>query len=213
MRILIAEDEPVSRRLLQKSLEGWGYETELCADGLQAWDALQHPDAPTIAVLDWMMPGMDGPDICRGIRESGQSRQPYLILLTGRTRMQDVVTGLKAGADDYLTKPVDRDELEARLGVATRIVQLQQRLALRVSELEQALSRVRQLQGLLPICAYCKRIRDDQNYWNQVETYIAEHLDIRFSHGICPSCLETVMKADEAAAHVEASDQPPPPQR
>jgi len=198
MRILIAEDDPVSRRLLQKSLEQWGYETVLCVDGRSAWEMLQQPDAPTIAVLDWMMPGMDGPEICRGIRESGQARQPYLILLTGRTRMQDVVSGLKAGADDYLTKPVDRDELEARLGVATRIVQLQQRLALRVSELEQALSRVRQLQGLLPICAYCKRIRDDQNYWNQVETYIAEHLDIRFSHGICPSCLETVMKAEEA---------------
>jgi CheY-like chemotaxis protein len=210
MRILIAEDEPVSRRLLQKSLEGWGYETELCSDGLQAWETLQQADAPTIAVLDWMMPGMDGPDICRGIRESGQPRQPYLILLTGRTRMQDIVTGLKAGADDYLTKPVDRDELEARLGVATRIVQLQQRLALRVSELEQALSRVRQLQGLLPICAYCKRIRDDQNYWNQVETYIAEHLDIRFSHGICPSCLEAVMKADEAAIEAPAPDPTPP---
>jgi DNA-binding response OmpR family regulator len=207
MRILIAEDEPVSRRLLQKSLEQWGYQTELCADGRQAWDALQQPDAPNIAVLDWMMPGMDGPDICRGIRESGQPRQPYLILLTGRTRMQDVVTGLKAGADDYLTKPVDRDELEARLGVATRIVQLQQRLALRVSELEQALSRVRQLQGLLPICAYCKRIRDDQNYWNQVETYIAEHLDIRFSHGICPSCLESVMKSDQLSG--EPNDQAP----
>jgi DNA-binding response OmpR family regulator len=199
MRILVAEDEPVSRRLLQKSLQQWGYEADVYSDGRVAWEALQSPDAPPIAVLDWMMPGMDGPEICRGIRESGQARQPYLILLTGRTRMQDVVSGLKAGADDYLTKPVDRDELEARLGVATRIVSLQQRLALRVTELEQALSRVRQLQGLLPICAYCKRIRDDQNYWNQVETYIAEHLDIRFSHGICPSCLETVMKSDEAA--------------
>jgi response regulator RpfG family c-di-GMP phosphodiesterase len=118
------------------------------------------------------------------------------MLLTSRTRMQDVVAGLKAGADDYLTKPVDREELEARLSVASRVVQLQQRLADRVVELEEALSRVRQLQGLLPICAYCKRIRDDQNYWNQVETYIAEHLDVRFSHGICPSCLETVLKEE-----------------
>ena len=118
------------------------------------------------------------------------------MLLTSRTRMQDVVAGLKAGADDYLTKPVDREELEARLSVATRVVQLQQRLADRVNELEEAISRVRQLQGLLPICAYCKRIRDDQNYWNQVESYIAEHLDVRFSHGICPSCLETVLKEE-----------------
>jgi DNA-binding response OmpR family regulator len=196
MRILIAEDEPVSRRLLQKTLEQWGYETVICEDGMSAWNQLRAADAPTIAVLDWMMPGMDGPEICRGVRESGTQRQPYLMLLTSRTRMQDVVAGLKAGADDYLTKPVDREELEARLSVASRVVQLQQRLADRVVELEEALSRVRQLQGLLPICAYCKRIRDDQNYWNQVETYIAEHLDVRFSHGICPSCLETVLKEE-----------------
>jgi len=196
MRILIAEDEPVSRRLLQKTLEQWGYEVVICEDGTTAWNALQAPDAPNIAVLDWMMPGMDGPEICRGVRESGAQRQPYLMLLTSRTRMQDVVAGLKAGADDYLTKPVDREELEARLSVAARVVQLQQRLADRVSELEEAISRVRQLQGLLPICAYCKRIRDDQNYWNQVESYIAEHLDVRFSHGICPSCLETVLKEE-----------------
>ena len=196
MQILIAEDEPVSRRLLQKTLEQWGYEVVICEDGTSAWNALQEPDAPNIAVLDWMMPGMDGPEICRGVRESGAQRQPYLMLLTSRTRMQDVVAGLKAGADDYLTKPVDREELEARLSVATRVVQLQQRLADRVNELEEAISRVRQLQGLLPICAYCKRIRDDQNYWNQVESYIAEHLDVRFSHGICPSCLETVLKEE-----------------
>jgi sigma-B regulation protein RsbU (phosphoserine phosphatase) len=196
MQILIAEDEPVSRRLLQKTLEHWGYEVVICEDGTSAWNALQAPDAPNIAVLDWMMPGMDGPEICRGVRESGAQRQPYLMLLTSRTRMQDVVAGLKAGADDYLTKPVDREELEARLSVATRVVQLQQRLADRVVELEEAISRVRQLQGLLPICAYCKRIRDDQNYWNQVESYIAEHLDVRFSHGICPSCLETVLKEE-----------------
>jgi CheY-like chemotaxis protein len=172
-------------------------------------DLLQAPDGPAIAVLDWMMPGRDGPDICRSIRAAGNRRQPYLILLTSRAKLPDVVAGLKAGADDYLTKPVDRDELEARLSVATRMVQLQQRLADRVAELEQALSRVRQLQGLLPICAYCKRIRDDSNYWNQVESYIAEHLDVRFTHGICPSCLDTVMNADLEGA--ETSNQAPRP--
>lgn len=199
MRILIAEDEPVSRRLLQKSVERWGFEPIVCNDGAAAWEALQSSEAPSIAVLDWMMPGLDGTDICRRIRESGQPRQPYLILLTGRARTEDVVAGLQSGADDYLTKPVDRDELEARLGVARRVVQLQQRLADRVAELELALSRVRQLQGLLPICSYCKRIRDDKNYWSQVESYIAEHLDIRFSHGICPSCLEAVLKSEDLA--------------
>jgi sigma-B regulation protein RsbU (phosphoserine phosphatase) len=203
MRILIAEDEAVSRRLLHKSLGLWGYEVVVCEDGSHAWEMLQGADRPQIAVLDWMMPGMDGPDICRRVRTEGGPQQPYLILLTGRTSMEDIVTGLKAGADDYLTKPVNREELEARLGVAVRIVKLQQGLAQRVSELEQALSRIRQLQGLLPICAYCKRIRDDQNYWSQVETYIAEHLDVRFSHGICPSCLEQVLRQEAGNGSAE----------
>ena len=192
--VLVAEDEPVSRRLLEKSLAQWGYRPIVCPDGLEALTLLRSSDAPRIAVLDWGMPGIDGVDICRVIRDSDTPTQPYLILLTARSRPEDTVQGLRAGADDYITKPVDREEFEARLQVAARIVGLQQRLADRVDQLEDALKRVRQLQGLLPICAYCKRIRDDQNYWNQVETYLADHTDVRFSHGICPTCRERVMK-------------------
>jgi phosphoserine phosphatase RsbU/P len=203
MRILIAEDEPVARRLLQKSLERWGYDPVVCTDGTEALAGLMAPDGPAVAVLDWMMPGLDGLEVCRRVREAARPRQPYLILLTGRSRTEDVVAGLTAGADDYLTKPVHRGELEARLGVASRVVQLQERLAARVQELELALSRVRQLQGLLPICSYCKRVRDDKNYWSQVEHYIVEHLDVRFSHGICPSCLEAVLEADRTGVAPE----------
>jgi DNA-binding response OmpR family regulator len=192
--VLIAEDEPVSRRLLEKSLQHWGYRPIVCPDGLEALTLLRSAESPRIAVLDWVMPGMDGVDICRAIRDGDSATQPYLILLTARVRPEDIVAGLRAGADDYITKPVDRKEFEARLQVAARIVGLQQRLTDRVKELEQALTRVRQLQGLLPICAYCKRIRDDQNYWNQVETYLAEHTDVQFSHGICPSCFDRVMQ-------------------
>lgn len=194
--VLVAEDEPVSRRLLERSLEGWGYRSVVCEDGATALDRLRAPDAPRIAVLDWVMPQMDGVDICRALRQQDTPTQPYLILLTSRARPEDIVEGLSAGADDYITKPVDRDELHARLRVAARIVGLQQRLADRVADLEAALARVRQLQGLLPICAYCKRIRDDRNYWNQVETYIGEHTDVQFSHGICPSCLERVIREE-----------------
>ena len=161
--VLVAEDEPVSRRLLEKSLLQWGYRPVVCPDGLEALVLLRSPNAPRIAVLD-------------------------------------IVQGLRAGADDYITKPVDREEFEARLQVASRIVGLQQRLSDRVTELEVALTRVRQLQGLLPICAYCKRIRDDQNYWNQVETYLAEHTDVQFSHGICPSCFERVIQDERPGA-------------
>jgi response regulator RpfG family c-di-GMP phosphodiesterase len=145
-------------------------------------------------VLDWVMPTMDGIDICRAIRDVATPTQPYLILLTARSRPEDIVAGLRAGADDYITKPVDREELQARLQVGMRIVGLQRRLSDRVTELEAALVNVRRLQGLLPICAYCKRIRDDRNYWNQVETYIGEHAGVQFSHGICPSCLDRVMR-------------------
>ncbi len=194
--MLVAEDEPVSRRLLEKSLQQWGYRPVVCPDGLQALSLLRAPGAPRIAVLDWGMPGMDGVDICRALRDSETAHQPYLILLTARTRPEDIVEGLRAGADDYITKPVDREEFEARLQVAARIVGLQLRLSDRVTELEQALTRVRQLQGLLPICAYCKRIRDDQNYWNQVETYLAEHTDVQFSHGFCPSCFDRVIQEE-----------------
>ena len=175
MRILIAEDEPVSRRLLEQSLTRWGYEPVTCVDGREAWDGLRQQGAPRVAILDWMMPHMDGLEVCRAARATDLALQPYLILLTGRSKPEDVIAGLKAGADDYLTKPVDRGELEARLQVASRVVALQERLSDRVLELEEALRNVRQLQGLLPICAYCKRIRDDKNYWSQVETYLADH--------------------------------------
>jgi sigma-B regulation protein RsbU (phosphoserine phosphatase) len=204
LQVLVAEDEPVSRRLLERSLTQWGFTAVVCADGGEALRRLQAPDAPRIAILDWVMPNLDGIDICRAIRDIAMPTQPYLILLTSRSRPEDIVTGLRSGADDYITKPVDREELQARLQVGMRIVGLQRRLADRVEALEKALASVRQLQGLLPICAYCKRIRDDKNYWNQVETYLGEHADMQFTHGICPSCLDRVMK-DEVAGHPTSS--------
>jgi sigma-B regulation protein RsbU (phosphoserine phosphatase) len=204
IEVLVAEDEPVSRRLLERSLGQWGFRPVVCPDGAEALRRLQAPDAPRVAILDWVMPSLDGIDVCRAIRDIETPTQPYLILLTARSRPEDIVAGLNAGADDYITKPVDRDELQARLQVGMRIVGLQRRLADRVAELETALANVRQLQGLLPICAYCKRIRDDKNYWNQVETYLGEHADVQFSHGICPSCLDRVMN-DEVEGHSTSS--------
>ena len=119
----------------------------------------------------------------------------YLILLTSRGDKEHVLAGLQAGANDYVTKPFDRDELLARVRVGAQMVGLQAELAARVHELEDALARVKQLQGLLPICSYCKSIRDDKNYWHQVETYVKSHSEAEFSHGICPGCWEKVVKA------------------
>ena len=105
-----------------------------------------------------------------------------------RERNEDVVAGLQAGADDYVTKPFDYEELRARVQVGIRIIQLQDDLRDREEELEYNLSRVKQLQGLLPICSYCRKVRDDQNYWHQVEIYVTEHSNAQFSHTYCPEC-------------------------
>lgn len=190
MRILIADDDPVSRRVLEATLVKAGYEVAAVGDGLEAAQALQGDDPPPLAILDWMMPGMEGVEVCRTVRKKPTRTPPYLILLTGRGRSEDVVTGLRGGADDYLTKPFDGEELRARVEVGARVVTLQQGLAERVRALEDALARVRRLQGLLPICAWCKKVRNDQNYWQQVEGYIADHSEARFSHSICPGCRE-----------------------
>ncbi len=190
MQILIAEDDAVSRTLLAATLERFGHDVTEVADGAAALAALQAPQAPKLAVLDWMMPGMDGVDVCREFRRASPLRNTYLILLTARTDREDVVGGLGSGANDYLTKPFDHGELRARIAVGARVVELQDLLARRVGELEEALSQVKRLTGLLPICSYCKNVRDDRNYWQQVEAYVSAHSDVQFSHGICPKCYD-----------------------
>lgn len=197
MSILIADDDPVHRRLVEMALQARGLEVVGCRDGDEAWDRLQEPGAPELAVLDWMMPGLDGPEICRRLRQRRDAAAPtYVILLTANDRVEQIVAGLDAGADDYVTKPCRLPELVARVRVGLRVVELQRALARRVAELEDALARVKQLQGLLPICAYCKRIRNDQDYWDQVEIYISRHADVQFSHGVCPECFERVMREE-----------------
>jgi DNA-binding response OmpR family regulator len=194
MKVLIAEDDPVSRRLLETGLAKWGYEVVSTKDGAEAWRSLQTADAPQLAVLDWMMPIMSGLEVCQKVRAHPGTKNMHLILLTAMHSRADILDGLNAGANDYITKPFDAEELRARVRVGERIVELQNSLAERVRELEAALSQVKQLQGLLPICLYCKKIRNDKNYWQQVESYIMEHAEVRFSHGICPECYEKVVK-------------------
>ena len=194
MKILIAEDDAVSRRLLEATLEKFGYEVVVAVDGAEAWAVLQGADAPRLAILDWMMPEIDGVEICRRLRQVPNTTPPYLILLTAKCGKEDVVTGLDAGANDYLTKPFDRAELRARVQVGAHVLELQEALAARVRELEEALSQVKQLQGLLPICSYCKKIRDEQNFWQRVDCYLAEHTELLFSHGICPDCYRDVIQ-------------------
>jgi len=196
MRILIAEDNEVIRAVLESALASWGHESVVCTDGTQAWRELQGEHAPRLAILDWMMPGMDGTEICRRLRQTPATEGVYIILLTGRDQREDIVAGLDAGANDYVTKPFDHEELRARLMVGVRMVDLQKILADRVRDLEEAMARVKQLSGLLPICSYCKKVRDDKNYWQQVEAYIGRHSEAQFSHSICPDCYETIVKPE-----------------
>jgi two-component system cell cycle response regulator len=128
VRILIAEDELVNRMILVRTLEGWGYEVEQVVDGDTALERLTQDEAPTLAIIDWMMPGMDGPDVCKAVRESGPELYRYLILLTARTETEDLVHGLSSGADDFLSKPFVREELRARLRTGQRILALQNEL-------------------------------------------------------------------------------------
>ncbi|MCU1267240.1 MAG: copR [Acidobacteria bacterium] len=192
MNILIAEDDPVSCRILERTLTSWNHEVSIATDGQIAWAKLSQPDSPSLAILDIMMPHMDGIEVCRKVRELSPAIPPYLILLSAMSTKDDVVKGIQAGANDYLTKPFHREELRVRVGVGVQMLELQWVLAERVRELEEALSQVSQLQGLLPICSYCKKVRDDQNYWQKVDTYISDRLDVKFSHGICPECLVRV---------------------
>jgi phosphoserine phosphatase RsbU/P len=202
MNVLVAEDDPISRRVLDATLAKLGFNACSVGDGVAALDALRKIDAPKLAILDWMMPGMDGVEVCRQLRAAPSAEPTYIILLTAKADKDSIVVGLDSGADDYLTKPFDREELRARLQVGRRIVELQRSLADRILALQESLAQVKQLQGLLPICSYCKKIRDDQNYWQQVESYVSARSDAKFSHGICPGCYHTEVVPQLLAAGV-----------
>jgi CheY-like chemotaxis protein len=173
VNIVIAEDEPVSRQVLQVALEAAGHRVAGAANGLDAWAAWRLAESQVV-VSDWMMPEMDGLELCRRIRKERPDRYTYYILLTGRSGKDSYLAAMEAGIDDFITKPVDVDELKARLRVAERILGLRERMYA--------------LEGLLPICGYCKRIRNDQEEWSSLEGYIERRSHAEFSHGICPDC-------------------------
>jgi len=194
MRILIAEDDSISRRILEVTLKNWDYETVETQNGNDALAILESEEAPQLAILDVMMPGIDGMEVCRRVRRLPTQNPPFIILLTAKDRKEDVISGIDAGADDYLIKPFNREELRVRLNVGVKTVELQRQLAERIRQLETAAEQINQLQGILPICSYCKNIRDDKNYWQNVESYISNHTEAKFSHGICPDCYESVVR-------------------
>ena len=204
MRILIADDDAVTRQLVQMLLVKWEYDVTAVDNGTDAHACLVDQDGPSLAILDWMMPGLDGPDVCKKVRASNPKRPLYLILLTTLEKKDNIIQGLESGADDYLAKPFDPGELTARVRAGERVVNLESDLRQHVRELEDALAHVKQLQRLLPICSYCKKIRDDQDYWHSVDQYIAKETNVRFSHGICPTCYDEIIVPQLENADAEA---------
>ena len=206
MIVLVADDLDINRKLLRSLLTADGYDVIEASDGTEAFQILQGATGPIVGLIDWEMPEMEGIEVCRQTRALESAPPIYLILLTVRDSKQDIVTGLKAGANDYITKPFDKTEMLARVGIGKQMVQLQQALTERVAELREALVNVKQLGGLLPICSYCKKIRDDQNYWTQVESYVGKHSDAKFSHSICPQCYEDIIKPQMVQMGVDPNE-------
>jgi len=179
MHVLIAEDDAVTRLTLNAALKGMGYEVTVAADGAEAWADLQLAHFPVV-ISDWQMPQIEGTELCRRIRSRPGDRYVYVILVTSAGGRERYLEGMQAGADDFITKPIDLEELRARLKVAERILGLRHH--------------VQQLEGLLPICAYCKRIRDQAEEWQPIERYVEKRSEAQFSHGICPDCYEKHVK-------------------
>jgi sigma-B regulation protein RsbU (phosphoserine phosphatase) len=188
MKILIAEDDEVSKKMIQTILIRDGHGVVAVEDGLKALEAIQK-DIPDMLITDWMMPDLDGLELCRRVRTLNLNSYVYIILLTALNEKERIIEGLDAGANDYITKPYDRTELLARVRAGERVIQLEKSLRQKNKELSEALAQVKQLKGLLPICMFCKKIRDDKNYWQQIEQYLVEHTEADFSHSICPECM------------------------
>jgi phosphoserine phosphatase RsbU/P len=176
MKILIAEDDPVSAKILQFTLETAGHEVIVAANGSEAWERF-NANPTRVIISDWMMPEMDGIELCRKVRMRPRTDYTYIILLTAiYTDRENLKTAMTAGVDDFLTKPLDREAIIMRLKVAERIIEFT--------------IQIKQLKDLIPICMYCKKVRNDENFWQGVESYIAQQTGTNFSHGICPDCFD-----------------------
>jgi DNA-binding response OmpR family regulator len=171
--VLVVDDDPVSRAQFSALAQAAGYQVSVAVNGREAWELFQVARIP-IVISDWYMPELDGPELCRRIRARPREPYVYFILVTSQGGKQQYLAGMEAGADDFIAKPVDPDELRARLTVAERILGLRREL--------------HQLEALLPICAYCKRIRNERNEWETLDSYLERRFDTQLSHGICPDC-------------------------
>jgi sigma-B regulation protein RsbU (phosphoserine phosphatase) len=188
MNILIVDDDLTSLLVLEATLKKLGHQVTTAKSGLEALPIFEKGSV-SLMISDMVMPDVDGLELCRRIRTAGRAQYTYIIMLTAVGGKSGYLVGMKAGADDFIVKPFDEELLAARLVVAERILNLQ--------------SQVSQLSGLLPICALCKKVRDDQNYWEQVESYVAKRTDARFTHSYCPDCFDKLRSEISAQPSIE----------
>ncbi len=189
MKILIAEDEFTTRMMVQVCLENWGYRVESVTNGEEAWARMQRKDAPQIAILDWEMPVLDGLEVCRRVKEMEIENPPYVILLTSRDSKMDIIRGFDAGADDYMTKPFNDNELRARTRVAERLVRTQASLSDSVSELRAALNQLEMFDSGVQVCHSCRKIYNKYDgLWQSFEEVINNGDDPQFVSTTCPQC-------------------------
>ena len=191
-RVLCVDDDPATQVVLSGIIEDAGWQPELALNATVARQTLEANPDIQVVLLDWMLPDGSGVDLCRELKAvAGASL--YVILVTVRGEPEDVETGLDAGADDYLVKPVSPVEVRARVRSGFRAAEAQRQLAERLAQLEQALKRVSNLESLLPLCMYCRRINSSE-MWQSVEDYLWEHVDVKVSHGCCPDCLSKLTR-------------------
>jgi sigma-B regulation protein RsbU (phosphoserine phosphatase) len=186
MKILIADDMKVARIVLDMALRKLGHDVVATSDGEEAWQAFKEGDFPVL-ITDWQMPIVDGPELCRRVRAESRPRYTYILMITSLDTKPDYMTAIDAGTDDFLVKPFDEEMLCARLHVAQRIGGL--------------LSEMQRLKGLLPICPTCKKIRDENDQWTQVESYVATHMHSAISQRQCPQCEVTRNALHTKLAH------------
>jgi sigma-B regulation protein RsbU (phosphoserine phosphatase) len=193
VKILIAEDEFTTRMMVQVCLENWGYRVETATNGSEAMRLMEKDDAPQIAILDWEMPELAGIEVCSKVKDRIVENPPYVILLTGRDSNTDILRGFDAGADDYMTKPFNDDELRARVRVAERLVRTQFSLAETVAELKDALNQLELLEGRVEICPDCRSVFSMYDgVWHSLQEILKYGADPRFVNRRCPQC--TILK-------------------
>lgn len=187
--ILIVDDNPANLDVLRHVLEPEGYRILAAMSGEESLNIVRRAQ-PDLILLDVMMQGLDGFTTCRRIKEIPSAARVPLLFVTAKTEIEAVTRGFEVGGVDYIAKPFNKEEVKARVRTHLELSALTRRLAKRNEELEQALTQIQTLSGMLPICAHCKKIRDDEGYWKQVEVYVGERSDATFSHGICPDCIK-----------------------